>query len=328
MLELPNIPDSLLFAILVFIAAVLLSLTLTTPTMGSEAMSGKRTRERIKTLLDTLTPEATTLLLKREREEETPLSRMMQGFPGMEELRTILKQLGSKTPPHVVLFGCGVLAAVVFVLLLLFRAPVLAMLTIPLLIGYLPVVALRMKRDKRLDQFEEQLPEALIMMARAMRAGLPFADALRSTASEMPAPLGPEFSAVFADITYGLGVKDGLINLMARVPSLSLQTMVTAVLVQRETGGNLSELLEKLAAVIRGRQKLYRKVKSLSAEGRMSAWVLVMIPLLLGVMISFSSPTYLPLLLKDPIGQNMLWTMLGLLVVGVIWIRKIIHIQV
>lgn len=327
-MDLPNIPDSVLFAILVFIAAVLLALTLTTPTLGSEAMSGKRTRERIRSLMGTLTPEAASLLLKREQQELTPLGRVMQTFPGIGELTTILKQLGSKTPPHLVLFGCLVLGGVVFLLLLVLRAPILVALVAPFPIGYMPVFVLRWKRDKRINDFEEQLPEALAMMSRAMRAGLPFADALRSTASEMPAPLGPEFTAVFADITYGLGVKDGLINLMTRVPSLSLQTMVTAVLVQRETGGNLSELLEKLAAVIRSRQKLYRKVKSLSAEGRMSAWVLVMIPLLLGVMISFSSPTYLPLLLKDPTGQKMLWTMFGLMLVGVIWIRKIINIQV
>ena len=327
-MDLPNIPDSVLFAVLVFIAAVLLALTLTTPTLGSEAMSSKRTRERIKSLMGTLTPEATSLLLKREQQGLTPLARMMQTFPGIGGLSTVLKQLGSKTPAHVVLFGCFALGIAVFALLLMLRAPLLAALGVAIGLGYIPVFVLKRKRDKRIDQFEEQLPEALSMMSRAMRAGLPFADALRATASEMPEPLGPEFTTVFADITYGLGVKDGLINLMARIPSLSLQTMVTAVLVQRETGGNLSELLEKLAAVIRSRQKLYRKVKSLSAEGRMSAWVLVMIPLLLGVMISFSSPTYLPLLLKDPIGQNMLWVMFGLMLTGVFWIRKIINIQV
>lgn len=327
-MDLPNIPDSLLFAILVFIAAVLLALTLTTPTVGSEAMSLKRTRERIQSLMGTLTPEATSLLLKRQQDEESALAKALKGFPGIETLTTLLRQLGSKTPAHVALGGCFVLAAVAFLLLLLFRAPIVPLLLIPPAIGYLPIVSLKFKRQKRIDTFEEQLPEALSMMARAMRAGLPFSDALRSTAAEMPEPLGPEFSAVFADITYGLGVKDGLINLMTRVPSLSLQTMVTAVLVQRETGGNLSEILEKIAEVVRARHKLYRKVKSLSAEGRMSAWVLVMIPLLLGVMISFSSPTYLPLLLKDPLGQKMLWTMLGLLVVGVLWIRKIINIQV
>jgi tight adherence protein B len=327
-MDLPNIPDSLLFAILVFIAAVLLALTLTTPTVGSEAMSLKRTRERIKSLMSTLTPEATSLLLKRQQDELSPLAKLMQTFPGIESLSTLLKQLGSKTPAHMVLAGCAALAAVTFVLLLLFRAPIIPVLVLPLMVGYLPIFNLKFKRQKRIDLFEEQLPEALSMMARAMRAGLPFADALRATAAEMPEPLGPEFTAVFADITYGLGVKDGLVNLMTRVPSLSLQTMVTAVLVQRETGGNLSEILEKIAAVVRGRHKLYRKVKSLSAEGRMSAWVLVMIPLLLGVLISFSSPTYLPLLLKDPIGQKMLWTMFGLLLVGVLWIRKIINIQV
>lgn len=327
-MDLPNLPDSVLFAILVFIAAVLLALTLTTPTVGSEAMSLKRTRERIKSLMTTLTPEATSLLLKRQQDELSPLAKLMQTFPGIESLSTLLKQLGSKTPAHMVLAGCAALAAATFMLLLLFRAPIIPLLVLPLIVGYLPIFNLNYKRQKRIDLFEEQLPEALSMMARAMRAGLPFADALRATAAEMPEPLGPEFTAVFADITYGLGVKDGLVNLMTRVPSLSLQTMVTAVLVQRETGGNLSEILEKIAEVVRGRHKLYRKVKSLSAEGRMSAWVLVMIPLLLGVLISFSSPTYLPLLLKDPIGQKMLWTMFGLLFVGVLWIRKIINIQV
>lgn len=327
-MSLPVLSDAMLFAVLVFVAAVLLSLSLTTPTLGSEAKSLKRTRERVRSLMGSMTPEATSLLLKREQQTLSPIALAMQKLPQLDGLATMLRQLGSKTPAFAVVLGCVGLGVASFLLLLFLRAPIIPLLAIPFAVAYLPIFVIKWRRDKRIDKFEEQLPEALAMMARAMRAGLPFAEALRSVAQEMPAPLGSEFSTVFADINYGLGVKDGLLSLLTRMPSLSLQTMVTAVLVQRETGGNLAEILEKIAVVIRSREKLFRKVKSLSAEGRMSGWVLVMIPLILGLTLAVTSPTYMPMLLGDPLGQKLLWTMFGLLGVGVIWIRKIINIQV
>lgn len=317
-----------LFIVLIFLAAFLLSLALTTPVFGSDASSLKKTRERIKGLTSKMEPETSSLLLKRDQQNLSALGAWLHELPQIQDLARLLRQLDNRTPAHVFAIGCVVLALVMFLALTIVGAPILAALPLGIGAGFLPVMKLTHARKQRLEKFEGQLPEAMSMMARAMRAGLPFADALKTTGTEMPDPMGAELRSVFSDINYGLGVKDGLLNLLTRVPSVSLQTMVTAVLVQRETGGNLAEILEKIAAVVRGRHKLRRRIKSLSAEGRMSAWVLVMIPLGLAAVISISSPTYLPLLLNDPLGQKLLWGALAGLIIAVYWMRQIINIRV
>jgi tight adherence protein B len=165
-------------------------------------------------------------------------------------------------------------------------------------------------------------------MRRALMAGHPFNATLKLVAEDMEDPVAREFDLAFADINYGNDVRRAMLGLLSRVPSVTVMALVTSVLVQKETGGNLAEILGQIAKVIRGRFRFQRRVRTLSAEGRMSAWVLAMVPLTLFGAMWIMNPNYLPLLLENPTGRQIaigavIWSGIGVLI-----IRKIIRIDV
>jgi tight adherence protein B len=177
-------------------------------------------------------------------------------------------------------------------------------------------------------KFEEQLPEAIDLMKRALKAGHPFTSTLNLVAADMDDPVAKEFEITFNDISYGSDVRRAMLGLLSRVPSITVMALVTSILVQKETGGNLAEVLEQIAKVIRSRFRFYRKVRTLTAEGRMSAWVLALVPLVLFVTLQITSPFYLPVLLDDPRGQKLIIYGVVSGVIGIAWIRRIIRIEV
>jgi len=193
---------------------------------------------------------------------------------------------------------------------------------------WLPVLKISRDRGKRFAQFEEGLPDALDAMCRALRAGHPFNETLQLVAEEHKGPVAHEFGLTFADINYGNDVRRAMLGLLERMPSMTVMMLVTTVLIHRETGGNLTEVLERLSSLIRGRFRFQRKIKTLSAEGRMSGWILVSVPFVLSAAIVLSSPTYLPMLLNEPLGQKMVIGAFVAMLIGIFWIRKIIRIQV
>jgi tight adherence protein B len=192
----------------------------------------------------------------------------------------------------------------------------------------LPYLKIAYRRAKQMARFEEQMPEALDVVRRAMKAGHPFVQALKLVAEDMDEPISREFELVFAEINYGSDVRRAMLGMLERVPSVSVMALVTAVLVQKETGGNLTETLERITTVIRGRFKLYRRVRTLSAEGRLSAWILALVPVVLCVIITVTTPDYLPVLFASPLGKTLMTIAAGMAVVGVLWIRRVIRIQV
>ena len=210
---------------------------------------------------------------------------------------------------------------------LYFRTPMVATV-IASFAAYFPYMKINMDRVKRMQDFEEQLPDAIDTMKRALRAGHPFGASLKLVAEELDDPVAEEFERTFNDINYGNDVRRAMMGLLSRIPSVTVMQLVTAILVQKETGGNLAEILEKISVVIRGRFKLQRKVKTYSAEGRMSAIVLASVPLVLFVTLWFVTPDYLPVLLHDEGGQKMLMYGFFSAVVGILWIRKILRIEV
>ena len=151
---------------------------------------------------------------------------------------------------------------------------------------------------------------------------------IKLVAEELDNPVAEEFERTFNDINYGNDVRRAMLGLLSRIPSVTVMALVTSILVQKETGGNLAEILEKISIVIRARFKLQRKVKTYSAEGRMSAWVLAAVPAILFVTLWFSSPDYLPVLLEDERGKKMITYGFFSGVVGIFWIRKILRIEV
>ena len=172
------------------------------------------------------------------------------------------------------------------------------------------------------------MPEAIDVIQRALKAGHPFSQCLKLVAEDMDEPIAREFELTFADISYGNDPRRALLGLLQRVPSVSVTALITAVLVQRETGGNLAENLARISSVIRGRFRFQRKVKTLSAEGRMSGWVLTMMPLVLFGAMWLMQPHYITLLTDHPRGPTLIYAAVGWGTIGVLWIRRLVRIEV
>jgi tight adherence protein B len=192
----------------------------------------------------------------------------------------------------------------------------------------IPIVVLLRKRTVRIKRFEEFFPEALDMLARAIKAGHAFTTAMGMVADEGQDPIGPEFRKTFDEQNFGLPLKDALNNLATRVGLLDVRFFVTAVLIQRETGGNLSEILENLAYVVRERFKILRQVRVYTAHGRMTGWVLMALPAFLAIALKFINPEHMDLLFTNRYGRMMLCGVLVMQTIGYLWIRKIVTIEV
>ncbi len=192
----------------------------------------------------------------------------------------------------------------------------------------LPWLVLRIKRTRRMRAFEEGFPEALDLMARALKAGHAFATGLKMVADEMPEPIGPEFRKTFDEQNFGLPLKDALASLTARVPLLDVRFFATAVLIQRETGGNLSEILENLGHVVRERFKILRQVRVYTAHGRLTGYVLLALPAFLAIALAFINPEHMQLLFRERIGHMLLGAAALMQTVGYFWIKQVVKIEV
>jgi tight adherence protein B len=246
----------------------------------------------------------------------------------MERLGRMVEQAGHGYRAYRVVM-LGLVLAVVGALLVEFWFPIWwwAGLLAGFVLFWMPILKVSSDRSRRFAAFEEQLPDALDSMVRALKAGHPFNETLRLVADEQKGVVAQEFGLTFADINYGNDVRRAMLGLLERMPSMTVMMLVTSILLHRETGGNLTEILERLSSLIRGRFRFQRKVKTLSAEGRMSAWVLVAIPFVLTVALMLTTPDYLPMLLKEPIGHKLIASAFTAMLLGIFWIRKLIRIE-
>jgi tight adherence protein B len=194
--------------------------------------------------------------------------------------------------------------------------------------GSLPMFWLLMRRKRRFNTFNTQLPDALEMMARALRAGQSLSFGFSSVANEMSAPIGKEFGRIFDEQNLGVAMDDSLRAMCERVPNLDLRFFVTAVILQRQTGGDLSEILDKIGTLIRNRFKILGQVKALTGEGRLSGIVLMALPLVLFVIVYNLNPAYVSQLFTDRAGRKMLAIAIFMQVLGAIVIKKIVEIKV
>ena len=196
-------------------------------------------------------------------------------------------------------------------------------------IGFvIPIFVVRQRRAARLYRFEEFFPEALDLMSRAVRAGHAFSAGMKMAADELEDPVGQEFRATFDEQNFGLPLKDALANLVTRVPLLDVRFFVTAVLIQRDTGGNLAEILDNLAGVVRERFKIRRQVRVHTAHGRMTGYVLMALPAFLAVALSFINPEHIGLLFQEEMGRMMLGGAIVMQIVGYLWIQQVVKIEV
>lgn len=255
-----------------------------------------------KTLLDKLTPEAFNLTKMFEQADCNIKPSALFGIS----------------------IGLGVLGAAVSVWLLnVYVAPLVA-----LLFFALPWLWVYMKRANRLKAFAGQLPDAMELVARALRAGHSLAAGMHVVAEEMPAPVSKEFGRVYEEQNLGIPLEEALNNMCDRVPNLDLKFFVTSVAIQRQTGGDLAEILDRIGHVIRERFKILGQVKALTAEGRLSGVVLIALPIGLFMMMLWMKPDYVELLWKDPVGVKMSIGAIVLMLIGSYAIKKIVDIKV
>ena len=192
----------------------------------------------------------------------------------------------------------------------------------------IPYVMLARKKKRRLQKFEKQLPDALDLLARGLRAGHAFPTGLQQVAKEMDDPLGMEFFKTFREFNHGLDLNTALLNLCYRIDLRALSFFTTAVVIQRETGGNLTEILEKISVLIRERFKLTSQIRALTAEGRLSGVILLILPPLLAGLLMVFNPKYESQLFLDSMGHYLIGVALGFQMLGMYWIHKIVNIKV
>jgi tight adherence protein B len=256
------------------------------------------------------------------------LERMISGTERGSAFGRWIEQSGLKVSISGVLLMAAVSGALCAILVtMLTRSP----FGIPagFAIGFaLPFMFLKFKRTKRLRAFEEMFPEALDLIARALKAGHAFATGLKMAADELEEPVGPEFRKTFDEQNFGLPLKDALENLTLRIPILDVRFFATAVLIQRETGGNLSEILENLAHVVRERFKILRQVRVYTAHGRLTGYVLLALPAVLSIALMFINPDHMNMLFREHIGQILLMVAIGMQIAGYIWIKQVVKIEV
>jgi tight adherence protein B len=214
-------------------------------------------------------------------------------------------------------------------LLVLCFLPVLPVEMLALVAGsMLPYMYLRFKQARRLKKFSAAMPDAIDLMARSLRAGHSIGAAIEVVAEQSPEPLAGEFARVFQEQRFGLRFRDALLEMADRVPSPDLHFLVTAILVQRETGGDLTEILDRTTHVIRERVRIEGEVQVYTAQGRLTGWILSLMPLVLLGLINIVSPGYSSVLFHDPTGQKMLYVGGALIVLGAFIISRIVDIRV
>lgn len=319
----------IVFLIMISVAVFLLVWNLMIPVFGSERKAAKRLKKRLSRIsTKEHRPSASKMLREKYLRNLNPLERNLEMLPGMERLALLIEQSGRNTPAHRLMLLSVSMGLAIGGLAWFFTNNLLIGLLTGVLVSVIPFLKINMDRSKRMAKFEEQLPEAMDIMVRALKAGHPFTGTLRLVAEEMNEPISKEFGITFSDINYGLDVKQAFLNMLERIPNMTLMTLVIAVIVQRETGGNLAETLANISAVIRGRFRFQRKVSTLSAEGRMSAWVLVLIPFVLFVGLMVTTPSYLTIMIEDPKGIKIISVAFTMVVIGIFWLRRIIRIEV
>lgn len=319
--------DATLFFVLLFFAVVFISQALILPAAGSKAKH-KELSQRLKESQANLDEEARSLLHEHYIKNLTPLDRKLVKISFFSSLKKTIELSGYDWSLTQTLTVTSLFSIVALIISFMFHQPFYVSIVAAVGVWFLLYFWLNKKISDRLSAFEEQLPEALDIMRRMLQAGQPVTQAFNEVGNEMPAPIGVEFKNTFNLLNYGYDMRMAIMQMAERTPTVSMLAFSSAVLLQKETGGNLSENLEKVSRVLRARFKLQRKIKTLSAESRLSAWILVLSPFILFLFLSFINPGYVEPLYKDPRGLNLISIGVVSLFIGSMWIRKIINFEV
>lgn len=316
--------------VLVFVAVLLLLEALYLLWRSRRGPQAKKLQGRLRTLSAARDHTPQALLLKQRMLSELPVfERTLQSLPRMERLDRMILQSGLGWSVSKLLLLTGLAGGFAWLLVAAtVGQPAFVGLAAGALFGSAPLIYVAYRRAKRMSQIERQLPEALDLMIRALRAGHAFSSALKMTGEEMPEPIADEFRTVHDEINFGVSLHQALGHLSERVPLTDLRYFVVAVLIQRESGGNLTEILANLSRLVRERLKLLAKVRVLSSEGRMSAWILALMPFFLAFVMNLANPEFMGPLWTDPLGITIVKYLLILMAFGVFIMRRIIRIRV
>jgi tight adherence protein B len=288
-------------------------------------------RQRIKTGAGASVTQPTRARLLKDVERLStigPLNSFLSGDNAFAtHLRGMIQLSGMKVVPGQVILGSGCLALLAYVLVLHWLPIYSVAMIAGAIAATLPYLVIRFRRNQRLRKFEEQFPEAVDLIARTLRAGHAFPTGLKMASEELPEPVSGEFRGLFEQQNYGLPMPDALKAFADRVPIIDARFFVTAVLTQREAGGNLAEVLDNLASVIRDRFKIKRQLRVLTAHGRMTGMVLAAMPPAIFLYLLMRMPEHFRVLIDDPLGVRMIIAAVILQVVGALLILKISNVE-
>ena len=267
-------------------------------------------------------------LVRDEMVSSIPLlHKFLVRAPGATWAQKALSQAGLKTKPAKIFLICVVLAIIAYVVVGHYL-PFYFAVPAGILASLIPIGVVAYQRHKRLNLFEERFPDGLDMLGRAVRAGHAFTSAMQLVGQEAPEPVASEFAITFEEQNYGIPVRDALEHLADRVPSFDVRFLVTALIVQKDSGGNLAEILDQLSRVIRERFRIHRDVKTKTALGRLTAGILIALPAVMLAMMMFVNPDYEGVLFHDPLGPRILGIAAFMQIVGGLILWKIVSIEV
>jgi tight adherence protein B len=324
--------DILFYAFVVFLfAAIILGIEgVYLWWVGAHGAAAQRVARRLQLMSGGAgrTGERISILKQRRFSHHELVDRLLHRIAFAHRIDQLLLQSGKNWSVESFLLCSGAALLAGIFLVARWPMPLPLQAGVALLFALVPLTLVRRARVRRLARIEEQLPEAADFVARALRAGHSFTNVLQIVGNELSEPLSGEFRIAREEINYGVPMSEALHNMAARIPLTDLRYLIIAVLIQRETGGNLAEILGNISQIIRGRLKLAAQVRVLSAEGRMSAWILGLLPFGVAAVLLLINPDYIKPLWTDPAGIRMLWYALVMITFGVIWLRKVIRIRI
>jgi tight adherence protein B len=269
--------------------------------------------------------EASELLKKDPTSRFGWLDRSLTEFKPAQRIERYVSQSGVKTTAGVILVQALVCAAIGFGIAAVVYPWFLVEGGAACLLAMLPWFRIVWMRGRRMRSFDSALAHAIDMMARALRAGHSVAGAIEIVAQGCPEPAASEFAEVFRQQNFGLPMRDALMQMLDRVPSQDLRVLVTAILVQRDTGGNLVEILDRTVTVIRERQRIQGEIRTQTAQGRLTGWILTALPVVMLILINLINPGYSKILFSDPTGRKLIYAGVVLIALGAFFIRQIIN---
>nr|WP_217346607.1 type II secretion system F family protein [Noviherbaspirillum sp. L7-7A]MBV0881072.1 type II secretion system F family protein [Noviherbaspirillum sp. L7-7A] len=320
----------LILSVLVFIAVLLALEGLYLVWKSYRGPEARKIQQRLDALSASSGSERDNKLLKDQKFSDVPsIERLLLKFPISHDLQGLIHQAGLKwTVSKLLLSSIAVgFCSYMIINILVHQTALWAGMT-SILAATLPWFYVKRKRALRLRKIENQLPDALDLLVRALRSGHAFSSGLQMLGEEMAEPIAGEFRIVHEEVNFGVSLQQALMNLGNRVPITDLRYFIVAVLIQRESGGNLTEVLSNLSRLIRERLKLLGRVRVLSSEGRLSAWILAIMPFALAGLMSLMNPDFMAPLWNDPLGATFIKALLSLMGIGILVLIKIIKIRV